>query len=657
MSFARSSSYRQRSPDRRGRGLLTAVLATWLATGCRAMVGAPAAGSPPTPAAAVAPIAGADRSGAGGLAASRGAGPGAGVVVGRLIDGVTGLAVPDAGVAILEIGRRTVTAPGGHFRFDGVPTGRFTLVVGPADGFLPRSLDVSVLPDGLNASLIPVVPATPPTLIVPEFGGKVPACGDTQLLLPTAAVGEPTPIQVTCITHAGAFPAPPPAGRLPLAAVDTAPAGTALASPGRLTVDLPSQPRYAAGVTLDLLRLDLHRLIWVPTASLVVDAGGRTATGSVNALGTFLVAAPPFGTFLSATDAGPAITRLNTSSGAQAAPQEVFATGTAVVYLSLDYGGLSDTPLRIRTTNRKGEVVFESTRTVSGSGHDDVPMAHGRSAWPVDAYLTTVDLGTTTEPSSVAWRIAAEPTPRPAPPTLPAIVPPGLQASGAPAAPWPAAPPRSACVPAGAWYAYYVQPGDTLYGLAEYTGIDAGSLARANCLDSLILQAGQVLYVPNPPRAPKPVFPGGPLWSPYAGVKPTLAPPPVAQPAPPIGAGPSQAAPPAGLPAPGMPTPGAPGGGAPAQPGFDPSKGLRGPEPTLAPRPAAPVPPPAAGLPGGASAGGQALPPVPAPRSQPVAPAPVVPPAIVPPAPPPAGGEPGGNKGSRGPEPTLAPRP
>jgi LysM repeat protein len=52
------------------------------------------------------------------------------------------------------------------------------------------------------------------------------------------------------------------------------------------------------------------------------------------------------------------------------------------------------------------------------------------------------------------------------------------------------------CVPPAGWYAYTVQAGETLYGIAARYGLAAGDLQRANCLPSDLIQAGQRLYVP-----------------------------------------------------------------------------------------------------------------------------------------------------------------
>lgn len=602
---------------------------------------------------------------AGGLPAAGEAGEG--VVLGRLIDGVTGQALKDAGLSLSELGRRTISAPGGFFRFDGVAPGSYTLVVGPAEGYVPHSRPLRVTSSGLDAGLIALLPAEPPVLIVPDYGGKVAACGATALHFPADSLVEALPIQVTCLDGAEALPAPAPAGRLPLAVVDSAPGDLALSKSARITVQLPAQPRYAPGVVLDLLRLDLNRLVWTPTASLVVDEGGRSASGQLLSLGTFMAAAPPYGAF-AGDDERPQLTRLNTSDARAGGPVDVFPAETPLVYLSLDYSGMADTRVRTRTVNQDGAIIHEDETRYEGKGRDNLPMAPERGTWPVGRYMTTVYFGQPPQVASVDWRVAAEPTPAPAPPTLPPVAPLPRAASLAFA---PAALPAGAagCRTPATWYAYRIQAGDTLYGLARSTGVDAGTLAEANCLADLRLAAGALLYLPDIPRAPQP---GLPAWPSYPKVPPTWP----GYPKPPVAPTyapryPTQAAPSAGpTPPPYPPTPfGAPpiegtvgppiypptGPGA-AQPpaGGDPTlKGLRGPDPTLAPRPLyppvnPPVNPPAGPPPGAQPALPPALPPAAGPRSLPAQP------PVAPPAAPPSGG---GNKGPRGPEPTLAPRP
>jgi len=65
------------------------------------------------------------------------------------------------------------------------------------------------------------------------------------------------------------------------------------------------------------------------------------------------------------------------------------------------------------------------------------------------------------------------------------------------------------CGPYAGWVYYYIQPGDTLYGIATMFGTTVNQLMVANCLQNTYIYAGQGLYVPN--VAPIYLNPGGPL--------------------------------------------------------------------------------------------------------------------------------------------------
>jgi LysM repeat protein len=52
------------------------------------------------------------------------------------------------------------------------------------------------------------------------------------------------------------------------------------------------------------------------------------------------------------------------------------------------------------------------------------------------------------------------------------------------------------CGPPAGWVIYYVQPGDTLYGIATMVGASVNQLVNANCLKSTYVYSGQRLYVP-----------------------------------------------------------------------------------------------------------------------------------------------------------------
>lgn len=542
-------------------------------------------------------------------------GPGSQIVVGRLVDRGSGLAVRDAGVSILELGRRSISLPDGRFRFDGVEPGAYTLVLGPAEGYVPRSLDIKVRPAGADVGIIGLVPAGPPTLVSAADGGALAACGGMRLQLPQGALPEDQAVSLTCLTGLDELPVPPPAGRLPLAAIDLGPGATGLIVAGKVEIALPSQPRYSAGVSLDLLRLDLDRLIWRPAGSLTVSGDGRSAVGEILAFGDYLATAPPFGAFGGAgMGSGPSLLRLNTSVAADGSPVEQVPPRTLVVYLDLAYRGLEDSPLRVRTADEAGELVFESTARLSGDGSRRVAMTAADGAWPLGDYVTSVYLGEPPQIQSLSWHVAEAA----ASPTMPAAwvsSASGDEGAADYAAQPPAEPAARGCAPPAAWWAYTVQGGDTLGALAMRTGSTIAALQSGNCLAGDGIRAGQLLYVPTIVYRSKPPL-VVPAWPKEGGQ-------------PPSGSGP-------------WPAPGAerPPVAWPTEPYL---KATRPPDPTLAPRPTVPpqlwsAPPP--------------LPTAP-PQQQPL----WEPPAPPPPAPAaPIQGS-SGWKEPRGPDPTLAPRP
>ena len=484
--------------------------------------------------------------------------PGPGVVTGRLVDAVTGLPVVDAGVSLLGLEQRTISGPDGRFRFDGVAGGSITLVFGPADGYVPASVVGQLESDGLDIGLHPLLPMTYSALITPEYGGRIAACGVTKVDFVTGALADPEPVWVTCIEKPEEFPAPPPAGRLPLAVVDLAPGELVPTYPLRVTVSLPPQPRYAAGVQIDLLRLDLERLIWTPTTVLSVDPGGKSASGELAAFGTYMAAAPPFGAFQPGTANGPAINGLSLADKPGALePADTFGADRDVVYLVFDYANMNNTPILVRTVDKAGAVLFEAHRPYTDQGHEQFPMVTASGVhWPVGNYVTTLYFGDPFSPfDSLEWRVVAAPTPTAPPPTPPpapprsdveAFLPPG-GASSAPGVAGGAAGTgyqggssrggsssgglstgRSStggggadygCIPPVKWWPRVVLAGDTLSDLAWRTGTSLANLSAANCLKSSVIQVGQVIYVPRPPLDTKlrpypsqPRFPDNPWY-------------------------------------------------------------------------------------------------------------------------------------------------
>jgi LysM repeat protein len=87
--------------------------------------------------------------------------------------------------------------------------------------------------------------------------------------------------------------------------------------------------------------------------------------------------------------------------------------------------------------------------------------------------LTTPSIGISTETATITATLAIAPTQPPAQPTI--------------------------CTPPGGWVQIIVGAGDTIYSLAQRYKTSEDALKNGNCLTSVELQAGSVLYVPFVP--------------------------------------------------------------------------------------------------------------------------------------------------------------
>jgi LysM repeat protein len=529
------------------------------------------------------------------------------------------LPVADTVVALVEPDRRTITAPDGSFRFDGVAGGPVQVVYGPAPRHVPQSAPRRIAPDGLDLGLVALPPSAAPQLVTPEYGGVIPGCGDTRLSVTTGALAEPTELRLTCVDEPVSFPAPPPAGRLPLVVLDLAPHGLDFEAPAELEVDLPAQPRFADGVALDLMRLDLYRLSWEPAGTITVTANGALARGPVEGLGSFIVAAPPFGALPQNEAAEPQIPRYGVSNEPGGSPVTEFGPAELLIFADFEYAGMNNTPVSIRTNDDQGNVVYESSRPYSASGSDSAPMYAPNGRWPAGRYHTVIFVG---EPPkaigpAVTWQVLASP---PAAPTARVqafadTVPSGgiVPEAGLDTPPGAAiAPPLQGCPLPKGWLEYYVRQGDTLSSLAVATGSEVSRLVAANCLKGPTILVGQRVFLPNNPFSPvkpKPVadprptvaqpgLPQPPITGPAATplpakprdpVQPTLAPPPPEYSAPPVQpAAPPPAAAPASAREAVSPPSGVGAGSVPPTP--EPTKARAPAEPTLASRPTIPAP-------------------------------------------------------------------
>ncbi|MFQ5459487.1 MAG: LysM peptidoglycan-binding domain-containing protein, partial [Anaerolineae bacterium] len=446
----------------------------------------------------------------------------------------------------------------------------------PGDAHLPRTTTATIGAGGLDLGLV-LMPATgPPTLVVPEYGGIVGGCtnGATRVAFATDVLAAAAPVRVTCIDRPDLLPAPPPVGQLPLGLVDLRPWDVALSRPAVLTVALPPQPRYGAGVALDLLRLDARAMTWSAAGSLIVEAGGRTASGEVADLGSYLVASPPLGALGDAPGGAAAVGAYYTAPRPGDPARSRFEPATPVVYLHFEYGAMDNTTVTVRTTDSTGALMFRGSRPYSGAGADDVPMAVP-GGWPPGRYSTTVQVGGDSSLAEIDWSVAQAPAAAQGP--TPGASP-GTRAI---------APRVVRCSPPGGWYPYRVVAGDTLYALALKFALTVAALRDANCLTGDTIYVGQHLYLPRPLPPPR-------QWPPA----PPPAPPP---PFPPPPGGPKPMpttwyTPPASTPGPPTPriTAGPPGTGATSSPPPAPSSEPPGAEatpslePTLAPRPTPP---------------------------------------------------------------------
>lgn len=80
---------------------------------------------------------------------------------------------------------------------------------------------------------------------------------------------------------------------------------------------------------------------------------------------------------------------------------------------------------------------------------------------------------------------------------------------------------RITCSPPSGWVIYIIQPGDTLFHLAQIYGMTADALRAANCLTSTTIYAGQPLRVPYLPPAHTPTSTRTPTQAPPQPPQPT----------------------------------------------------------------------------------------------------------------------------------------
>jgi hypothetical protein len=129
---------------------------------------------------------------------------------------------------------------------------------------------------------------------------------------------------------------------------------------------------------------------------------------------------------MSDTPGGPAVTN--------------FPSRTSSVYLIFEYAQVQDTPIRVRTYDNVGNVLFEQTKSYSGSGVETIGMASRVGAFADGHYVTNVYVGSELfVVKTLMWAVGEElptPTPTARPTTIPTltVVPPTPQIPATPVA-------------------------------------------------------------------------------------------------------------------------------------------------------------------------------------------------------------------------------
>ena len=120
------------------------------------------------------------------------------------------------------------------------------------------------------------------------------------------------------------------------------------------------------------------------------------------------VAGPPTNIRMSDAPNGPEVTK--------------FPSGTAVVYYIFDYTDMEAEELKVRVYDNVGNIIFEQTKTYSGSGTESIAISPSEGAFADSRYVTNLYLGGYTEEGfalakTIIWEVG-EPIPRPSPGTV-----------------------------------------------------------------------------------------------------------------------------------------------------------------------------------------------------------------------------------------------
>lgn len=136
--------------------------------------------------------------------------------------------------------------------------------------------------------------------------------------------------------------------------------------------------------------------------------------------------------------------------------------------------------------------------------------------------------GATPSPTATHTPTAPSPARLPSPTATPQPSPTATPEAAIPIAPaveTPLPSPPPACLPPAGWQPYVVREGDSLHVLAWQRGTTTYAVLQANCLTEATLVAGQVLYLPPLPGAPRPTatprsLPAVPCGQPPASWRP-----------------------------------------------------------------------------------------------------------------------------------------
>jgi LysM repeat protein len=139
------------------------------------------------------------------------------------------------------------------------------------------------------------------------------------------------------------------------------------------------------------------------------------------------------------------------------------------------------------------------TDLYSGTVVIPTPISTSRIAIP--SVLTNTQKISTLSPNLTPSSPVPSPTATPTPDAYPTIIVENTQTTIPLAT-------ETICAPPSGWVTYVVQPNDSLFNLGLKFGVTVADLQEANCMGaSVVIYAGQRLYVPNVPTRIPPVSP------------------------------------------------------------------------------------------------------------------------------------------------------